>query len=211
MRTVLVQPLCSEMGSELGVIQVLETYKRKIKSCQSLLSWVQAHAHLGSAGKGPGGEFTQGSSTRSSAQKRYPALFAWRQSYTSVVQTPCQGSPKHLLQEAAGFINGRRKGGAGSDHLDMHEWKACLRTKGTASPFQTQSIYLPEHHHREEWSPILCSVCPRVSALPKEAPTPGIQAKNDGSHRRHMASSHPSTACHKPDASFLSTSELKKE
>lgn len=47
----LVQPPCSEMGSELGVIQVLETYKRKIKSCQSLLSWVQAHAHLGSAGK----------------------------------------------------------------------------------------------------------------------------------------------------------------
>lgn len=110
-RTVPAQPPCSEMGSELGVIQVLETYKRKIKSCQSLLSWVQAHAHLGSAGKGPGGEFTQGSSTGSSTRKRYPALFTWCHSYTLVVQTPLQGSPKHLLQAAACFINGRRKGG----------------------------------------------------------------------------------------------------
>lgn len=51
-RTVLVQPPCSEMGSELGVVQVLGTYKRKIRSCQSLLSWVQAHTHtLGQLGK----------------------------------------------------------------------------------------------------------------------------------------------------------------
>lgn len=56
-RTVLVQPPCSETGSGLGVIPVLETCKRKVKSCHSLLSWVQAHTDLGSAGKDPGDEF----------------------------------------------------------------------------------------------------------------------------------------------------------